>query len=538
VSNTALSLPWLAANFPGYLAFRHALDHPQSTQRALLRGYLSRGAATAFGRAHGFAEIRSAEEYRRRVPLASWVEVAPWVERIRAGEQAVLTGSRVRTLEPTGGSSAATKLIPYTAELQREIRRAVAPWVFDLYRQRPRLALGPAYWSISALASEQDDAPAAVRIGFEDDAAYLGGFWQRLAGATLAVPAAVRHIPAGDSFRYATLLFLLRRRDLSLVSVWHPSFLTLLLEALPRYWCALLDDVEHGTLTPPTAIPSRVRGGLERLLAPLPRRAAELRHLDPQQPGRLWPRLGLISCWGDAHAALALTALAGAFPGVEIQPKGLLATEAFVTIPFAGKWPLALRSHLFELLPDGEPDRPRFAWELDDGGVYTVVVTTGGGLYRYQLEDRVRVEGFAGRTPSLRFLGREGHVCDLRGEKLHEAFVAAALASAFQRVGLVPRFALLAPADSPPVGYTLYLDATDPPPPGLAAIVDGELAASPPYRLCRALGQLAPVTLVVAGESASSRYLERCRQRGQRLGDVKALALSPQGGWAEVFARR
>lgn len=104
----------------------------------------------------------------------------------------------------------------------------------------------------------------------------------------------------------------------------------------------------------------------------------------------------------------------------------------------------------------------------------------------------MRVEGFVGRTPSLRFLGKEGHVCDLRGEKLHEAFVAAALSSAFQRVGLAPRFALLAPADSPPIGYSIYLDASGAaPPPDLATLVDEELAANPQYRLCRQLGQLA-----------------------------------------------
>ena len=118
------------------------------------------------------------------------------------------------------------------------------------------------------------------------------------------------------------------------------------------------------------------------------------------------------------------------FPGVEIQPKGLLATEAFVTIPFAGRHPLAIRSHFFEFL---EGDRPRMAHQVEPGGIYSVVVTTGGGLYRYRLEDRVEVTGFVGRTPSLRVLGKEGHVSDLRGEKLHESFVAGALERAFRR---------------------------------------------------------------------------------------------------------
>jgi hypothetical protein len=511
------NLPWLAANLPGYLRFRQALAKPANTQRALLRQYLQANTATTFGKTHGFSQIRTAEEYRERVPLATWEDLAPWVERIVAGEMGILTRSPVRTLEPTSGSSTAAKLIPYTPVLQREIRRAVAPWIVDLYAHRPRLISGTAYWSITPLALEEEQTTGPVRVGFEDDTEYLGGFWSRLVDATLAVPGAVRHIRSMEAFRYTTLLFLLRRRDLSLISVWHPSFLTLLVGALPGFWESLLHDIERGT---------------DRL-APHPRRAAELRELTPDATARIWPRLGLISCWGDAHAALSLPELERTFPGVEIQPKGLLSTEGFVTIPFAGRWPLAIRSHFFEFLPEEGGD-PRFAWELEEGEVYSVVLTTGGGLYRYRLQDRVRVEGFVKETPSLRFLGKEGHVSDLRGEKLHESFVASALARVFEQTGLTPRFAMLAPADEGPAGYVLYFEAEESPA-DLAERVDEELSANPHYRLCRALEQLAAVRIHRVERDAFSRYLDHCRNRGQRIGDVKPLALSPQGGWNEVF---
>ena len=35
----------------------------------------------------------------------------------------------------------------------------------------------------------------------------------------------VRHIDSIEAFRYITMLLLLRRSDLSIISVWHPSFL-------------------------------------------------------------------------------------------------------------------------------------------------------------------------------------------------------------------------------------------------------------------------------------------------------------------------
>jgi hypothetical protein len=491
-------LPWLAANLPGYFRFREALGSPERAQRSLLEDYLKTNADTAFGRAHGFASIRSAEEYRERVPLTKGEELAPWVDRIAAGEARVLTRSPVRALEPTSGSSSSPKLIPYTSTFQREIRRAVAPWIFDLYSHRPRLAFGSAYWSITPLAMEEERA-GPVRVGFEEDSQYLGGLWGRLVDATLAVPGEVRHLRDPDAFRYATLKYLLMRRDLTLISVWHPSFLLLLLEALPRFWDDLVREVGRPDLK-------------------------------TFSPAHVWPRLGLISCWGDAHAALSLSELARAFPGVEIQPKGLIATEGFVTIPFRGAWPLAVRSHFFEfLLEDG--GSPRFAWELEEGRVYSVVLTTGGGLYRYRLQDRVRVEGFLEKTPSLRFLGKEGHVSDLRGEKLHESFVAGALARVSG--GLAARFAMLVPDGES--GYVLLLETDSPVPADLAARLDAELSSNPHYRLCRSLGQLAAVRVRSLQPGAYARYLDRCRQLGQRWGDVKPLALSPLSGWEEAL---
>ena len=530
----AAGLVWLAANAPGYWLYRRALQSPEAEQRGLLLRTLRANADTAFGRAHGFAQVRTPSEYQSRVPLSRHEEYRPWLERVARGERGVLTGAPVVALQPSGGTSGGSKAIPYTRALQGELRRAIAPWVFDLHRSRPGLALGASYWSITPALQGRAVGASAVRVGFEEDSEYLGGFWRRLLGPTLAVPADVRHVRDAESFRYVTLLFLLRRGDLRLVSVWHPSFLTLLLDALPRHWDALVRDVGRATLRPPAALAPELQARLGARLCPDPGRAAALRRCAPDEPTRIWPQLRLVSCWGDGHAALHLAELRRRLPGVEIQPKGLLATEACVTLPFAGATPLAVRSHFFEFLAG---ERAWLAHELEPGGIYSVVVTTGGGLYRYRLEDRVRVEGFVGRTPSLRFLGKEDHVSDLCGEKLNEGFVAEVLRGLFDALGLNPRFALLAPELSPaPPAYALYLELDAEPPPTLAALLEQRLQASPDYRYCAALGQLAPARVAWVRADAFPRYLQRLCERGQRPGDVKALALSPLSGWSEVFA--
>jgi hypothetical protein len=524
---------WVAAQAGGYWRYLSALADPAAAQRAILRGYLRANTETTFGRAHGFADIDSIEAYQARVPLASYSDFKASIDEIWRGADAVLTRDRVRTLALSSGSASASKRVPYTRTLQQEFRRAVAPWVFDLCLDRPRLAVGSSYWSITPVAVDRAPSAGGVPVGFEEDSEYLGARWRRLVDATLAVPGDVRFVQDTDAFRYVTLRFLLQRADLSLVSVWHPTFLTLLLEALEPHWESLVEDLRRGTLSPPSRLPEHADRSLRARLRADPRRAVELRAIGPRDTRAIWPHLQVVSCWADGHAALALPALRSRLPGVHVQPKGLLATEAVVTVPFRGLTPVAIRSHFFEFVREG---RAHLAHQLVPGHVYSVVVTTGGGLYRYRLEDRVRVNGFIEKTPSLEFLGKEDHVSDLCGEKLNETFVATALAEVIAKAGVAPRFALLAPdlSERSP-GYTLYIETEVAVPAALSATLDDALARNPQYSYCRALGQLAPLRVYHATAPMFPAYVARCREMGQRMGDIKPLALSARTGWSQVF---
>lgn len=66
------------------------------------------------------------------------------------------------------------------------------------------------------------------------------------------------------------------------------------------------------------------------------------------------------------------------------------------------------------------------------------MITTAGGLYRYDLGDQIRCIGHQGATPRLVFEGRAGLVSDLVGEKLNEAFVAGVIARLPVAATLVP----------------------------------------------------------------------------------------------------
>ena len=521
---------WLASCLPAWVRFRHALNEPERTQRGILNRLVANNADSAFGRAHGFGAIRSYEEFRERVPVVDFESVAPWIARIQGGEQSVLTREPVTRLLPTSGSTGGRKLIPFTASFQRELNAAIGPWMVDLVRQHPAVALGPAYWSISpALPSAHEKS--GVPIGFDDDSAYLGGLRQRLVAAALAVPPALRLVQKVEDSRYLTLLCLLRRRGLRMVSVWHPSFLTLLLDALPKCWEELLHDVAHGGCVRAATLPAEVR----RVVAAKsqPRRAADLRRAGPTNPEFIWPHLRVVSCWADAQAALPAGELRRRLPGVVVQSKGLLATEAFISIPFRNLHPVAIRSHFYEFIDPR--DQVRRAHELQRGETYRVVVTTGAGLWRYCLGDLVEVDGFVGRTPSLRFLERSGNVSDLCGEKLAEAFVTRAITAALAGYEPAPRFVMLAPENTAGhLHYTLFIEGESGD--SLAARLDAELRANPHYTLCRELGQLGPPQLFRIHAGGYETFCAVATAAGRMVGDVKPQSLSTRLDWRRHFS--
>ena len=521
---------WLAASVPAWLRFSRALHEPEKAQRQILRRLLARNAASAYGRAHGFGEIRSYEQFRGRVPVVDCDALAPWIARITRGEQSVLTCEPVTRLVPTSGSTGGRKFIPFTAAFQRELNAAIGPWMLDLCREHPSVACGPAYWSISP-AIPSSDENSAVPIGFDDDSAYVGGLRQRFVEAAFAVPSALRLVGDVETSRYLTLLCLLRQRGLRLVSVWHPSFFTLLLDALPGRWDEWVADVTNGGCHCAAGLPLEIRRAVAA--PPMPERARELRRIGPADAHALWPRLRVVSCWGDGQAALALADLQRRLPRVVIQPKGLLATEAFVSIPFRGRHPVAIASHFYEFA-DARGD-VRLAHELQRGESYEVIVTTGGGLWRYRLGDLVEVDGFIGRTPSLRFIGRGASVSDLCGEKLAESFVTRAIEAVCASLGFAPRFALLAPECDAAGRWSYTLFAEGKLPPTLAARLDDELRANPHYALCRDLGQLGALRCF----QITDGYEIFCKVSGKksrRLGDIKPQSLSSRTDWREHFS--
>lgn len=485
-----------------YSRFMSVKDVGREQEKYLFE-LLRKNQNTLYGKKYRFDEIRSYSDFAEKVPLTRYEDYEPYIERICRGEKSVLTAEDVILMELTSGSSGGKKMIPYTPSLKREFQRGIMPWLCDIYKNVSGTDSGKSYWSITPVTQGKSYTESGIPIGFEEDSEYFGRAVQRLMNELFAVDGSVKFASDTDSFYLDTAAQLLRCRELTLISVWSPSFLSIL--------CGY------------------IRENAEKLSENLPqkKRAEFIQAAKNSRFDLVFPSLKIISCWTDGSAAEQAEEIRRLFPEIYIQPKGLLATECFVSFPLVGEEGsrLSVRSHFFEFrsLSDGRI----YTADSLQTGEYEVIVTTGGGFYRYCIGDIIRVlEVYPNAAPRIKFLRRGGITSDMFGEKLTEDFVRSVL----KKLGAENKFCLLAPEGN---FYRLYTECEN----ISAEMLDNALCESYHYNYCRQLGQLSKAEVCRVSGEPNKAYIQKLADDGMRIGDIKPCVLTSKSGWKSYFVR-
>ena len=444
-----------------------------------LQELLEKQADTAFGRAYNFSSIRSPQDFRAAMPPMDYEDHRPWIERAANGEEGVLACDKIVGFEKTSGTASQAKWVPISEGLQQEFARGLASWFSGWQQRRPEVFAGRAYWAISPPGRVQEVTPGGLPVGLTNDAAYFPAEVGEKLAEWLVIPELSGQ---AEAVFEETAVALLGAPDLSVISVWSPTFLL------------------------------GIDAALRRLCGDFLWRES-------------WPQLTVVSCWADAASALWIPQLSERLGGISIEAKGLLATEGITSVPDAvdGSPRLASECHWHEFLDD----EGRFT-EISDlklGREYEVLLTTGGGLFRYRSGDRVRVIGAgADGLPRPRFVGRVAGGSDLVGEKLSERQVLEALLAGGSRGFMV--------ADPERPGYVLWLEDIL-----CAGAVERVLRQNPYFDQALGLRQLAPLEVRQLPDDWGVRLTSSlAMRRGCRLGDVKLPVLLTQFNPAEVAA--
>jgi len=374
----------------------HEVERIQELKRQSIIDYLK---GTVKGQMGKMDLIKSYDDFQS-LPITTYSDYKEDVENQMATGQSIISESEGTQYIPTSGSTSRIKFIPYTKNFVKEIDLAVLTWIFDLYSTYPQVATGIHYWSMSWIPENQRKIVKST-----DDTSILNRVTNVLFRNIMAVDKDIALLPTLKESFEATILQLISRQNLTLISVWSPTFLISIVEEL---------HLNHHEYLKKVSSPH-----LKRILSKW--EGQDLSH----NLFLLWPNLKIISCWKTGQSIHFIEKLQSYFKDVQISGKGLWATEGVVTIPLnlenEEAYYLTYMTHFYEF-EEVFTKKIMLAYALEVGKKYFVIMSTSSGLLRYRLGDTVECVGHFKKIPKLIFKGRD-QSSDMVGEKLSSDLV-------------------------------------------------------------------------------------------------------------------
>ncbi|MDB5257412.1 MAG: uncharacterized protein JWM14_2107, partial [Chitinophagaceae bacterium] len=175
---------------------------------------------------------------------------------------------------------------------------------------------------------------------------------------------------------------------------------------------------------------------------------------------------------------------------------------------------------------------------LTQGKEYYIFVTTDSGLYRYHMNDIVKVTGFFEQTPTVQFVQKGKGVTNITGEKLYESQVLSTMAEVEKQYGFNSVFYQVLANEEAHV-YEVYLEA------GSMATIDASTLAlaidktlatiNLEYASKRSGERLKPLQLYFLTPGTFEKYKQSCLDKGQKEGQFKTVALLTKKDFAFSF---
>lgn len=378
-----------------------ALEDVEAVQRAQLSHILDRAKDTEFGRAHRFAEIRTYEEYRSRVPLGDYDSHAPLLDRMRRGERDVLARGFVRYFGNSSGSSnqGRPKFLPVTEEQIRLQRKAAQDALFRFLAHKRRADFLDGYTlGLFPSTKMKEEGPVLV-------------------SSNPAIMAA--RMPSYSRWGYL------------------PSLET---RAITDY-DAKMTRIAEETLD----LDVRCVAGTTCWFSVLFQRVLEVARRtgrDVESVRDIWPNLDLLMGGGvsaDPYLPV-IRSLLGRDDVTLVDTYNATEGGVYASSDFTGEPGMRVIPHrgtFFELVPledHGKPNARRVPlWDAEGGVSYVIAPTTISGLYAYELGDIVRMTT---KSPlRMEFVGRLSGCLSLTQELMTHVEIERGVARAIERSG-------------------------------------------------------------------------------------------------------
>ena len=435
----------------GKLVFT-SIDHfskiPGETQRKLLMEIIEKNKNTEYGKKIGFDKIHSLEDFQRIVPLTTYDDYADYVDRMIDGEDNLIMAAKCHRYCSSSGSVGRPKILPKSGR--------------DLfYMQSVGFVATPAcaarwFGKKGIKFPKQVGTVAIVLTGHKmKDGKMCNGAGQ--VPFTYLKPISEFFMTTPNDFMYPEnedavdstyfhLRFALENRDVTYIGSMVVTLLTTMFEFFENNWEIVCNDIEKGTIDPSIKCTPELRAKWEKKFKPNPKRAAEIRKecekgFDTPIAPRLWPKF--MWSYGMVGSTLQfyVNKLRRYIGDAPIHNMGYAAAEGFMAMPVeldVNDAVLMPKSVFFEFIPMDDPECDKLLTldQLEEGKEYEIVVTNFSGLYRYKIEDVIRITGFYNNTPRMEFLYRNNLAMNIANEKTTTQMVDWAAGKVQEQLGI------------------------------------------------------------------------------------------------------
>lgn len=527
----------------------HFTKDPMKAQKRVLGKILRRNKNCELGKKLNLAAVKSVEDYQQKVPLSTYADYEPYVDRMinNREDRLMFSGRNIRYCS-SSGSVGKPKILPKgVSDLWKmqcigfSVSVAVAQRWLKKRGKRLPASMGPLVLVLTGhRLADGKQCNGAGQVPLTYLKSILPFFCT--SPYSLLCP---EHEELVDT-SYFHLRFALENRNVSYLGSMVITLLTTTFDYLEENWQMLCDDIEKGIINPDVRCTPELRAEYAKKFKPNPARAAELRKEfekgfdDPIAP-RIWPKL----TWGygmmGSSLAIYVEKLRRHVGDLPLHNMGYAAAEGYFAAPVelnCNDSCLLPHCIFFEFLPveDGAERasadaKPLLIDQLEVGKDYELVISNFSGLYRYKMEDVVHVTGMYNNTPRIELLYRQNLSMNVANEKTTTQMVDAAATATAEKCGVGFK------------GYSFYGDYSTKPPrycmltepqvmpdeetrQKMIDTLDEELKeANEKYFKYRRWGMLDRPEILILKERTYTDYQDYLRNKGVVLNQIKPVTV-------------
>jgi|WetSurMetagenome_2_1015567.scaffolds.fasta_scaffold48338_2 hypothetical protein len=413
--------------FANYNEFIDSTKNPREVQIKLLREILGKNSGTDYGKEHNFSLINSEQDFQGSVPVNDYDSLASYIERVKLGDFSALLTERPVMFNTTSGTTSKPKFLPVTEDCIKNYKRGADVWNLSAFLGHPEIR-----GKVLTMICPRTEGVLESGIPFGSASGLFYDLQGSVAKKACVAKKELFDIPEMSAKYYATMRIALEH-DITHINTPNPSAILLLCKTASENSQEMIRDIRNGTLSEHFDIPATIREVIK--LKKNRNRAEELERILEDKgellPKDFWPNLALIGCWTGGTVGVYLKKFPELFGNVPVRDLGLLASEARMSIPLEdgiSDGVLDIHGNFYEFIAEEEAEnknpRTLASWEIEQGKKYFIILTTRGGLYRYNISDLVEVNGFYNKTPVIKFLNKGARISSITGEKLTEYQIA------------------------------------------------------------------------------------------------------------------